>query len=76
MLFGGVSSNGFINDTWTWDGTEWEKLSETGPAKRAMGYIAYDKQGDRVVLFGGRLGWPNDINDTWEWDGKEWKGVK
>ena len=27
---------------------------------------------ERVVLFGGRLGWPNDANDTWEWDGSAW----
>jgi hypothetical protein len=30
---------------------------------------------DRVVLFGGRGEWPNDLNDTWEWDGTTWREV-
>jgi hypothetical protein len=39
-----------------------------------MGYLAYDKARDRVVLFGGRNGYPNgDQNDTWEWDGTVWR---
>ena len=37
---------------------------------------AYDKDRDKIVLFGGRLTWPNDVNDTWEWDGKQWTEVK
>jgi len=41
-----------------------------------MGYMAYDKYRDRVVLFGGCLGWPNGANDSWEWDGKRWKEIK
>jgi hypothetical protein len=41
-----------------------------------MGYLAYDKQRDRIVLFGGRKGWPDgDLNDTWEWDGTSWRQV-
>lgn len=57
-----------------WKGME--KLADAGPPARVMGYMAYDKERDRVVLFGGRLGWPNDANDTWEWDGAAWKEVK
>ena len=41
-----------------------------------MGYLAYDKERKKVVLFGGRLGWPNDTNDTWEWDGNKWNELK
>jgi hypothetical protein len=40
-----------------------------------MGYLAYDRRRDRVVLFGGRRGWPNDLNDTWEWDGSRWTEI-
>jgi hypothetical protein len=40
-----------------------------------MGYLAYDKARDRVVLFGGRKGWPDDLADTWEWDGVSWRRV-
>jgi hypothetical protein len=75
IIFGGAGDNGLLGDTWSWDGKSWRKLSDTGPSPRAMGYMAYDKERDRVVLFGGRAGWPNDMNDTWEWDGKEWKQV-
>jgi hypothetical protein len=47
-------------------------LSSDGPSKRTMGYLAYDKNRDRIILFGGRLGWPNDADDSWEWDGTKW----
>jgi hypothetical protein len=76
IIFGGISVNGMQADTWSWDGKEWKQLATNGPSKRAMGYMAYDKGRDRVVMFGGRLGWPNDANDTWEWDGKKWKEIK
>lgn len=75
IIFGGLS-NGMKGDTWSWDGNEWKQLSTAGPPPRAMGYMAYDKKRDKVVLFGGRLGWPNDANDTWEWDGNEWKEIQ
>ncbi len=79
ILFGGIDAKGFRGDTWSWDGERWTKLldeSPTGPEPRGMGYLAYDKKRDRVVLFGGRKGWPDgDLNDTWEFDGKAWKRV-
>ncbi len=76
IIFGGMSKDGMKGDTWSWDGKTWKQLATTGPSSRAMGYMAYDKGRDRIVLFGGRMGWPNDANDTWEWDGKEWKEIK
>jgi N-acetylneuraminic acid mutarotase len=76
IVFGGMTKNGFVNDTWSYDGKEWKQLSTEGPPKRAMGYLAYDKQRKKVLLFGGRLGWPNDANDTWEWDGTKWTEIK
>ncbi len=72
IVFGGISNKKMVGDTWSWDGKTWKKLADNGPAPRAMGYMAYDVNRDRVVLFGGRLGWPNDVNDTWEWDGVKW----
>jgi hypothetical protein len=66
IIFGGVGSDGFLGDTWSWNGSEWRKLAETGPEPRGMGYLAYDQQRDRVVCFGGRKRWPDgDLNDTW-----------
>lgn len=79
VIFGGVDRGGFLGDLWAWNGTEWRKLadaSSAGPAARAMGHLAYDQRRDRVVLFGGRNGWPDgDLNDTWEWDGAIWRRV-
>ena len=76
ILFGGLGNDGFLGDTWSWDGTKWTRLAETGPEPRGMGYLAYDKRRDRVVLFGGRKGYPDgDLNDTWEWDGTRWQRV-
>jgi tetratricopeptide (TPR) repeat protein len=76
IIFGGLDNQGMKGDTWSWNGKEWKMLADKGPSARAMGYMAYDKARDKIVLFGGRLGWPNDAADTWEWDGKEWKQVK
>ena len=79
LVFGGVDSSGFLGDLWAWTGMEWRKLagaSSGGPAPRAMGQLAYDQRRDRVVLFGGRKGWPDgDLNDTWEWDGATWRRI-
>ena len=79
IIFGGVDDSGFLGDLWGWTGSEWRKLagvSSAGPAPRAMGHLAYDQRRDRVVLFGGRKGWPDgDLNDTWEWDGATWRRV-
>jgi hypothetical protein len=79
VIFGGVDSSGFVGDLWAWTGAEWRRLadaSSAGPAPRAMGHLAYDQRRDRVVLFGGRKGWPDgDLNDTWEWDGTTWRRI-
>jgi hypothetical protein len=76
VVFGGLGAEGFLGDTWGWDGVEWKKLSDRGPEPRAMGYMAYDRARDRIVLFGGRKGWPDgDLGDTWEWDGATWTRV-
>lgn len=76
IIFGGISGGDLMNDLWAWDGTVWKQLSAEGPPKRTTGYMAYDKQRDKLVMFGGRTGWPNDANDTWEWDGREWTEIK
>lgn len=78
IVFGGLGAGGMLGDLWAWDGRAWTRLADAspdGPEPRAMGYIAYDRKRDRVVLFGGRKGWPNDLNDTWEWDGTRWRRV-
>jgi len=78
IVFGGSDANTSFGELWAWNGTTWSKIADpspNGPEPRDMGYIAYDKRRDRVVLFGGRREWPNDLNDTWEWDGARWTRV-
>lgn len=79
IVFGGIGADGFLGDTWSWDGARWQKLADAsadGPEPRAMGQLAYDRKRDRVVLFGGRKGWPNgDLNDTWEWSQGRWQRI-
>jgi hypothetical protein len=50
---------------WTW--SKWEG---DGPSARVMARMAYVESIDRVVMFGGGLGWPT--NETWRWDGAAW----
>ena len=64
VLFGGVSSRGVMNDTWTWDGANWTMRNPTpSPSIRELAGMAPDTLG-RVVLFGG-LNNTADLGDTW-----------
>jgi cysteine-rich repeat protein len=78
LLFGGAGFDPFVpvvplGDTWTWDGTQWEQLAPvTSPPPRYEHAMAYDRDRDVVILFGGR----NDtqpLGDTWQWDGSTWQ---
>jgi hypothetical protein len=68
VLFGGFDSNGYLNDTWTFDGGVWtEQTSSLAPPPRAAAAMAFDRGSQRLVLFGGFNG--HYLNDTWTWDG-------
>ena len=68
VLFGGPLNNTFdapgFTDTWTWNGTNWTKLSpQIHPD--TYGVMAYDAAQGESVLF--------DVNGhTWTWDGTNW----
>jgi hypothetical protein len=34
--------------------------------------MVYDRRRSIVVLFGGRIRYPEDSAETWEWDGRRW----
>ena len=69
VLFGGFSGSGYLNDTWTFDGTTWTNVtSATAPSPRSNAQMAYDLRSRKVVLFGGYDG-RKDLGDTWLWDG-------
>jgi hypothetical protein len=74
VLFGGQDANGFLGDTWTWDGTSWTKNTVTSaPSARAFSTGA--ALGGSAVLFGGEDS-TGDVADTWAWNGTAWSQLK
>lgn len=62
-----------VNDTWTWDGENWEQLHPTvTPPARSGGGMAYDPISDRIIMYGGD-GRTNFLGDTWTWTGTDWQ---
>ncbi|HTA37777.1 MAG TPA: kelch repeat-containing protein [Candidatus Acidoferrales bacterium] len=73
VLFGGLASGTFFNDTWTWNGTNWTQLSPAqSPSARTRASMAYDAGSGDLVLFGGTDSSGTYFNDTWTWDGTDW----
>jgi hypothetical protein len=69
VIFGGFSQQGYLQDTWTFDGTTWEKITTVGaPPARTNAQMAYDMRTRKIVLFGGYDGSVH-LGDTWVWDG-------
>ena len=78
VLFGGSTvrdGSGVVNQTWTWNGSQWALVSTSGPAPRFNFSMTYDTVRQRVVLFGGSDANLNEFGDTWEWDGTQWTHV-
>jgi hypothetical protein len=74
VMFGGYGSNargnGFLDDTWVWDGTAWtQQHPEQSPPARY--HAAMATLNGRVVLYGGESS-GGVLGDTWEWDGTSW----
>ena len=59
--------------SWRWDGAAWASVTGTQPSLRYNAALAYDRDRNRVVLYGGEVaaGTP-DLADTWEFDGTTW----
>ncbi len=86
LLYGGSLAGGHaywnnLDDTWEWDGVDWQQRSPTrSPAARCCGAMAYDASRQMTVLYGGysigmRYGFPfpEPQGDSWEWDGSDWR---
>lgn len=77
VLFGGNNYEGgtapgvFYNDTWEWDGSDWNLRATEGPSKRSYHALAYHTARNRTVLFGGEDA-VADNDETWVWDGNIW----
>jgi len=73
VMFGGLlGSDGYLGDTWEYDGAEWQRRVVPGPNARFGHAMCYDSVRQRVVLFGGRSA-AGMRRDTWEWDGQTWR---
>ena len=69
IAFGGFDGTGYLNDTWSFDGTSWTQIvTQSAPPPRAAAQMTYDFVVQKVVLFGGFDG-TNYLGDTWLWDG-------
>jgi len=87
LLFGGCGAafswsacSLYLNDTWTFEGGVWTKLSPSiSPPFRVGGSMAFDGKDRYVVLFGGQIsnpkGWPLK-SDTWVFVGGNWTRLK
>lgn len=74
MLFGGQgdsSLQGYLNDTWTWNGTAWSKKNPTTkPFGRHFAEACRSTTTAlNVTMFGGYGGYSKLVNETWKWDG-------
>lgn len=73
----------YFNDTWAWQNGQWQKIeTASAPEGREYAGIAYDRDRDKVVLFGGyhyKVGSKTRaleaLYDTWEFDGTDWTRV-
>src|SRR2546423_10864533 len=69
IAFGGFDGTGYLNDTWSFDGTTWTQIAtQSAPPARTAAQMTYDSVAQKVVLFGGFDG-TNYLGDTWLWDG-------
>lgn len=59
-------------DTWTWDGTNWNRLTPADSPNPRDGFgLAYDESRSVTVLAGGQS-FDFDMVSTWTWDGVNW----
>jgi hypothetical protein len=83
VLFGGYDGTNDDNGTWTWNGSTWSQVDDSGsvgctsacptsPPGRQSGALAYDPANAQLVLFGGVNGSGSTLDDTWTWSGTLW----
>jgi len=75
VLYGGfVNLYDLFNDTWEYDGQQWQKRSlPHNPTKRYSFNMCYYPVQKKCVLFGGGTVAGGDFNDTWVYDGTDWQ---
>lgn len=81
-MFGGFAAGDALDDLWMWSGAGWFEQTSAGPSARFRSSGTYDRNRDRLWLFGGldpNNGcspgdpMPNHCGDLWSWDpGNGW----
>ncbi len=79
VFFGGYSS-GYLDQTWTYDGSVWAQVKKNPPTSRALASMWYDPVLKKTVLYGGigrvtatdRL---TRYSDMWSFDGNGWTAI-
>jgi hypothetical protein len=80
LLFGGHLEDqngkdlGYENEIWAYDysGDNWEKITtQNKPPARYWHDLAYNPEGQKIILFGGSQGGGNDLGDTWIYSCKD-----
>ncbi len=70
VLFGGVATDGMLNDTWVFSDGTWTKASPKAPPRvSGAAAMSHDAKREVSVLLGVDM-------STHEWDGTDWKEVK
>jgi N-acetylneuraminic acid mutarotase len=68
IFFGGIQNSSTpLNDTWIYDGFEWNLLNlPAAPTARYAHNLFYDTKRQSIILFGGVTKDGTLLNDTWE----------
>jgi MBG domain/Putative Ig domain/Abnormal spindle-like microcephaly-assoc'd, ASPM-SPD-2-Hydin/Galactose oxidase, central domain len=74
VMFGGIDAGGnTFDDTWIWDGTNWNLQNTPAGLAARRAPLVYDPATNSVVLFGGEGGYGGPtFGDTWVWNGANW----
>src|SRR5262249_16341419 len=73
VLFGGLVQGG-SDETWTWDGRNWEHMQPARrPPARFGAAATFDPVRNVTLLCGGTAWGGTILTDLWAWDGANWK---
>lgn len=81
VLFGGFDGANYRDETWTWDGTSWNRIKSNPASSRALASMWWDPILKKTVVYGGigRLTSQDRItryDDMWTFDGSGWTQLK
>ena len=80
LLFGGEGRrpNNFLGDTFTFASGAWtQRFPAHSPSPRFAAAMAFVPTLDKVVLFGGQIGYDETSSacDLWAWNGTDWQEI-